>query len=455
MSSRSDLEKRLLELSKENERLTEENALLKFELKELKDRVYGRRPPKKDPPSGGAPIVPSKKRGAIFGHLGWFRKKPDKIDKIVEVCLKECPLCRGRDLKECAGIKTHLQEDIVITQPLAILYRKHRYYCRSCRKVVTGCGEGEMTRGRIGPIAKTLAAYLKYQVKVSDRDIKKIFSELFGLKFTVGSLLGFRNQLRICFQPVYENLILKIRRSRFVHADETGWKIDGKSGWLWNFSNKKTAICHIDKSRGGKIPQAILGKNYKGVLISDFYSAYNKVPSGAKQRCLVHLLRDIKHVQECLTTDRSTQAFCVRLKTLIYSAVELAEQRESLSVTDYTKKRDRLLESFGDLRLSDPANKITRRFVKRLERHRQECLTFLDKPGIPWHNNHAERMIRPNVLLRKITFGNRSTEGLQNHNVLMSIIQTAKLNQLDPLTRLRELLLKFDSPKTLAALSPP
>jgi hypothetical protein len=292
-------------------------------------------------------------------------------------------------------------------------------------------------------------------VKVSDRDIKKIFSELFNLTFTVGSLLGFRNQLRIRFQPVYEELILKIRRSRFVHADETGWKIDGKSGWLWNFSNKKAAICHINPSRGGKIPQAILGKNYKGTLITDFYSAYNKVKSGAKQRCLVHLLRDIKHVQECQTTDRATQAFCARLKTLIYDAVELADKRKNISVADYTKKRARILESFSDLRLTDPANKITRRFVKRLERHRQECLTFLDKPGIPWHNNHAERMIRPNVLLRKITFGNRSTEGLQNHNVLMSIIQTAKLNRLDPLVRLRELLRNFDSPKTLAALSPP
>jgi hypothetical protein len=454
MSSRSLLEKKLLELTKENERLTEENALLKFELKALKDRVYGKRP-KKDPPSPSAPAVLPKKKGALFGHLGWFRKNPDKINKIVEVRLDECPLCCGRDLKECAGIKTHLQEDIVMPLPQATLYRKHRYYCSACRKVVTGRGEGEINRGRIGPLAKTLAAYFKYHVKVSDRDIQKMFSELFGLKFTVGSVLGFRNQLRIRLEPVYENLVGKIRRSRFVHADETGWKIDGKSGWLWSFSNKKTAVCHIDKSRGGKVPQAILGKAYKGVLITDFYSAYNKVPSGFKQRCLVHLLRDIKRVEECLTADHATQTFCARLKTLIYGAVELAENRKNLSSADYTNKQEKLLGLFGDLKLTDPANKITRRFVKRLERYRRECFTFLDKPGIPWHNNHAERMIRPNVLLRKITFGNRSPEGLQNHNVLMSVIQTAKLNRLDPLVRLRELLSSPSPPKTLAALSPP
>ena len=453
MSPYEDLKKRFKQLEEENLNLKEENACLRFELKELKDHVYGKRR-KKDPPPE-APEAPPKKRGALFGHLGWFRKKPDKIDKIVEVRLDECPLCQGRDLKECLSVKMHLQEDIVMPLPLVTLYRKHRYYCRTCRKVVTGLGQDEIARGHIGPLAKTLAAYLKYQVKVSDRDIKKIFQELFNLKFTVGSLLGFRNQLRTRLKPVYEDLILKIRRSRFLHADETGWKIDGKSGWLWSFSNKKTAVCHIDKSRGGKVPQAILGSAYKGVLITDFYSAYNKVKSGPKQRCLVHLLRDITRVEECLTTDPSTQSFCKRLKTLIYSAAELAEKRKNLSPDDYTKKRGKLLESFDDLRLTDPANRITRRFVKRLERYRHECLTFLDIPGIPWHNNHAERMIRPNVLLRKITFGNRSPEGLENHNVLMSIIQTAKLNKLDPLVRLRELLSKFSSPKTLAALSPP
>lgn len=451
--SKSDLEK-FKQLIQENDRLKEENACLRIELKELKDRVYGRRH-KKDPPPPQTPVPPAKKRGALFGHLGWFRKAPGKIDKIVEVRLEECPICKGHNLKECSGVKTHTQEDIVLVQPVSTLYRKHRYYCRACKKVVTASGKDEIARSRIGPLAKSLAAYLKYQVKVSDRDIRKIFSELFGLKFTSGSLVGFRDQVRTRLEPVYDKLIGKIRRSKVVHADETGWSIDGKSGWCWSFSNKKTAVCHIDRSRGGKVPQAILGKKFEGVLITDFYAGYNKVGSKSKQRCLVHLLRDIKRILECQTTDEPVRRFCERLKTLIYSAVALAEQRNDLSKDNYARKRKQILESFADLKFTDPANKIIRRFVKRFERHHKECLTFLDIPGIPWHNNHAERMIRPNVLLRKVTFGNRSPEGLKNHNVLMSIIQTAKLNGLDPLVRLRELLLDSISPKTLGGLSPP
>ena len=433
--------------------LKEENALLRLELKELKDRIYGGRRKKEDPPA--KPEAPPKKRGAVFGHLGWFRKTPWKIDKIVEVRLDRCPVCGGGDLKECSGVKTHIQEDIVFARPLVTEYRKRRYYCRKCRKAVLGKADGEIEHGRIGPLAKALAAYLKYQVKVSDRDIKKMFHELFGLKFTLGSVHGFRNQLKDRCLPVYENLILKIRRSKFVHADETGWNIDGKSSWLWNFSNKKISVCHIDRSRGGKVPQAILGSSYKGILIVDFYPAYNKVTSAAKQRCLVHLLRDLKRIEECTAENDPERRFAERLKTLVFQAVELSEKRTSLTARSYKLRRDRVVEAFEELKLGDPANKIIHRIVKRLNRHRHECLTFLDEPGIPWHNNLAERMIRPNVLLRKITFGNRSAEGTENHNVLMSIIQTAKLRMLDPLTVLRELVASHGSVGAMAALSPP
>jgi hypothetical protein len=191
---RDDLEKRFKSLEEENSKLKEENACLRLEIKELKDRVYGKRKKKEDPPSVAQ--LPPKKRGALFGHLGWFRKTPGKVDKIVEVRLDRCPDCGGRGLTECSGVKTHIQEDLVFVQPVVTEYSKHRYYCRKCKKTVTGNGLGEIDRGRIGPVAKTLAAYLKYQAKVSDRNIKKMFHELFGLKFTLGSVHGFRNQLK-------------------------------------------------------------------------------------------------------------------------------------------------------------------------------------------------------------------------------------------------------------------
>jgi len=89
---------------------------------------------------------------------------------------------------------------------------------------------------------------------------------------------------------------------------------------------------------------------------------------------------------------------------------------------------------------------------------KQRCLvhlTFLDYPGIDYHNNHAERQIRPNVLLRKIVFGNRSDKGILNHNCLMGIIQTAHLKKQDPFKVLQKLLFTYDKPNAAASVIPP
>lgn len=89
----------------------------------------------------------------------------------------------------------------------------------------------------------------------------------------------------------YERIKSTLRDSRFIHSDETGWRVDGRNYWLWCFTNDKTVLYHIDKTRGSDVVKGILGKDYKDVLISFFYSAYNSISAGAKQKCIVHLLR--------------------------------------------------------------------------------------------------------------------------------------------------------------------
>ena len=84
-----------------------------------------------------------------------------------------------------------------------------------------------------------------------------------------------------------------IRSSAYVHVDETGWKINGTKHWLWAFANKKLAFYKIDRSRGSKVPIGLLGNPFPGILISDFYSAYNKM-NCRQQKCLVHLLREMR-----------------------------------------------------------------------------------------------------------------------------------------------------------------
>ena len=308
-----------------------------------------------------------------------------------------------------------------------------------------GKGRDELPKSYIGPIAKSWAVFLKYAVKVSDRDIKNIFQRMFNLRIADSSLSGFRDQLKREALPIYKKLQKALKQGSFMHIDETGWKIEGEKHWLWKFSNKKISLTHIDKSRGQKVVENIIGREYDGIIISDFLSAYNKIKASGKQRCLVHILRDLKKVIEYWHDDKEVLRYCRRLKKMFEDAIKLhREYRDKEWNQDYYRKRILITQRLKDFCFPNPSKRILQRFVKRLNRHKDELFTFLYEKDIDYHNNHAEQQIRPDVIFRKITFQNRSYKGAENHSILMSILQTAKLNRLDPIKTFEKILLCTD-----------
>ena len=442
------------EHKKRIEDLEEQLAYVKFELEELRSKRYNsgkKKPPDNTPPT---PSVSLKKRGGLFGHIGWFRTKPKKIDRTEEVRLDKCPECGSSDLSECAKIYEHTQEDIILPRVEVVLYRKHRYYCKHCKRVLFPEGDGEIPASRIGPRAKAFAAFLRYAIKISENDVTSLFEKVFNLKISSSSISGFMDHLKREALPVYNNLLSELKKGSFIHADETGWKIDGAGHWLWKFCNKTISFSHIDKSRGQKVVEDILGKSYNGVLISDFLSAYNKIDS-AKQRCLAHIFRDLDKVIEYWHDDKEVLSYCKRLKKIFKDAIELHTEYKGKKWDDtYCRRRKAIANALNDFSFPNPNKRILKRFAKRLQRHKDEMLTFLYKKNIDYHNNHAERQIRPDVIFRKITYGNRSMEGAQNHSVIMSILQTAKLNGIDPLTALEKILLRSPQNPLAKAFSP-
>jgi transposase len=178
--------------------LKAENDLLKNELYDLRAKFYGRKR-KQEISDECEKIKISKMKGAPKNHPGWYRKKSSPTE-IIDVKLNMCPCCGNTTLSPCQEIKEHYQEDIVIPQKQVTLYRKQKYYCNHCKKTFTGRGETELSKSYIGPNAKTLAAILKYDIKVSDRDINKIFKNVFNLNIVTPSIAGFRNQLSDKFE---------------------------------------------------------------------------------------------------------------------------------------------------------------------------------------------------------------------------------------------------------------
>ncbi len=413
---------------------------LKQELAELRAKMYGRKY-KKTKDEVKEDLSEPKKRGAPKGHPGWHRKKPEQIDEVIEVKSSCCPHCGNKHITPCREVEEHIQEDIVLPMVKATLYRKQTYYCNNCQANFSGRGEDELLSSYIGPTAKTLSCILKYYVKVSDRGIQELFEKLFNLKVSTGSIPGFRNQLSRGGVKTYEQMIDALRKSSYAHCDETGWNLDGDNHWLWSFSNDKVSVFHIDKSRGQKVIKEILSDKYNGVLISDFLSAYNKIDAKDKQRCLVHLKRDLKQTMERFSADEQIVRWCAEFKKLINRAINLGKDYKAGSINKkmFLRRRKKIEEALEYFEMPPDKNEI-QRFTKRVLRHKNELLTFLYHEGIDYHNNHAEQQLRMNVILRKITNGNRSLSGAHNHNIIMSILKTALLNGLNPFDVMKEIL---------------
>lgn len=187
------------------------------------------------------------------------------------------------------------------------------------------------------------------------------------------------------------------------------------------------------------------------MLISDFLGAYNGIRS-LKQRCLVHALRLIKKWRVYYDNDPKMVKYFTELKAAIKRIIRLNNRMN----------KKRLPNNFAVMK-ADTIARLRRVLNKKLEpikadkfrrkllNHFDELITCLEYKGISSHNNLVERCLRPNVIMRKMTFGNRSEKGEHNHEVIMSLIQTARLQNLNPLPLLHAIL--TDRRKAVSAIS--
>ena len=367
----------------------------------------------------------AKKPGQKLGHIGLTRNKPEKIDRIVEQTLRHCPDCHHR-LSQSQEVLEHIQEDIIPAHPQVTLFKKHRYYCRKCRKLVSApAAPEEIPHGYLGPNVLMQTLILKYHHGLPFNKIRELFENLCHFKVSEGALAQALQRISEWLQVEQDQILKAVRASPRLHMDESGWKISGGNHWLWATVNERLAYYQIARSRGAKIPKAILPKDYSGILITDFYSAYNRLP-GKKQKCLVHLMREMHQ----LYLKDSTEAYAKahqRLKRIIRDALRLKEGQEILEQATYQRRLKRLKQRLFVWSTKPYRNKHLVRLSKRFLKHWVHLLTFLEHPEVSFNNNLAERMIRHHVILRNRSFQSRSQKGAEAHQTLTSLLHTLEL----------------------------
>lgn len=379
------------------------------------------------PFSKGAPTAEPKTAGQKKGHPPAHRPKPDHIDRVEEAYLpSQCPQCGGGVIED----RVQVQYQVDIPRPIPTIvtqFNVHIGHCEECQQRVQGRHPAQtsdalgMAAVQLGPTARGFAAEMKHGLGISYGKTARLLERTFDLTVARSSLV--RADLRLAPQlaPTYQHLMLQLRHSQVVHADETGWKVAGRSAWLWVFTNAEVSVYVIDPTRAHGVAERILGKHYRGVLVCDCFLAYDALDYD-QSKCVGHLLRHCADLDEskCGRAARFSQQVAAVLRT----AIRLKQRRTTLTPHGYHMACGRLEAELTRLLAGEYTDEDNARFAKCLRKHREQLLKFLYVESVPPTNNAAERELRPAVIIRKTNGCNRSWAGAEAHAVITSVVRT-------------------------------
>jgi transposase len=453
-------EEEATQLRKENEELREAlkqtQELLRVALARIEELEQAKTPPpsfvkanKKKPQAEEK--KPRKKREAQYNRA----RKRSVPTHIVEHRIVTCPACHLR----LGGISlARYREVIDVPPPPMVEVTEHRIYkgwCSGCQKwheAPVDFGEQVIGQGRIGVRLASMIAYLRTVMRLPLRQLREVLRTLHGFEVSVGELVELLHRIKAYAQPMLDGLKAEIRASPAVQADETGWREDGSNGYIWSASTPTIRYYEYHHSRGGEVVKQLIGENYQGVLGSDFYAGYNS-HHGLHQRCWVHFLRDVHDLKKLYPHDDLLFTWAKDVKALYEQAVAWAGQDPDPSLSPRQQERVRVRQQhvFEQQlwKLCQPYAHTTapqHTLCERVEQFLPELFVFVAVPGVPAHNNLAERSVRPLVIARKISGGTRSPKGSQTRMGLASLFGTWTAQQLNPF---RQCLALLTSPSSL------
>lgn len=424
------------------ERLKRENERLKKEL------VAARRSGKRQaaPFSKGAP-KPNPRRGGRragrrHGRHG-HRQPPTAIDEIIDVpLLHECPQCGGRVTE--TRVATQIQEDLPIVRPQVRRFAVHVGCCRRCGRRVQGRHPLQTTDAlgaastHMGPHAVALIVLLNKHLGVSHGKTAVLLRDWFGLSVRPSGVTHALHRAARQAAPTYDALRAQVRGSPVVSPDETSWKVAGELWWLWAFATATTVVYAIQAGRGFDEAAAVLGTDFKGVLVRDGWAPYRQFKQAAHQTCLAHLIRRCREIVEV----HPRAAWPRHVQAVLQGALDIRDRVTAgeMSAHGAAVARGHLTTHLLDLLEAPGSLADCHRLAAHLTIELPALFGFLFEPAVDATNWRAEQALRPAVVNRKVSGGNRSSRGAETQQVLSSVVQTARLRDFDPRDVLVELL---------------
>lgn len=436
-------------LKAELHRLRVENARLRGEAPEGAEDAVGAAAEAKPPQRRRAPprwakanVVrvqvrrPRKLRTPVPGRR---REAPDR--RVVHA-LSHCPACasvlrRGRVVERRQVIEVPMTPVAVVEH--VVLERRCPGCGVRCRGTMPDLSAQVGADRRVSWRVAALVAVLRTKLRLPIAQVQWLLGQVWNLRLSVGALCELLAEASRAVRPAYEGLLAEARASPVLHLDETSWREAGRTGWVWTLTTPTVRLFRFSTSRAGAVARALLGAETEGVIVSDFYTAYDQL-DGRRQRCWAHLLREIHELKDQHPTDAGLHAWGTGMHAIFTEAVAWTAAIGVCPLAERERARLRFEAAVLALCRAQPTGVPHAALCQRVERYHPELFTFVADPAVPPTNNAAERALRPLVIARKISGGTRSSHGTQSRMLLQSVIATWELRGLDPLAEMLTLL---------------
>ncbi len=253
------------------------------------------------------------------------RRREQNPTATIQHKVEQCPTCRYPLQHPQLALRRQVIE---LPPPAPVEVTEHQLYkswCPRCEKwhqAHVDLSTQVIGQSRMGVRITSLIAYLRTSLRLPVRLIREYLHSVHNLLISTGEIVDLLHRAAQAdkVQQAIQVIQERVRNSPIVHGDETGWREGGHNGYIWCFCTPDgERYYEYDKSRAGAVVKRILGSQFKGTLVTDFYAAYNDFP-GEHQRCWVHLLRDVHKLKEEHKDNQEVLEWANRLRSLYDTA---------------------------------------------------------------------------------------------------------------------------------------
>ncbi len=393
---------------------------LEVEINKLQRRLLAYENPHTPPSLSKKKRIPretSEKLGAPLGHPRYERKDPIIDEEILYPINETCPFCNtSLDSKETLEV---IEEEISdMKRVKGIKHLVEWSNCPNCKKRVIA--KNNAPANRFGPNLRSKITLLKHGDRLPLRKVKQALLRDHNFEITHTGIMKIIRQVAKKLNKPYYEIIKIIRSSNVLYIDETQYKLNGEVWWLWTFVCENAVLFVIRKSRSKQVIEEILGKEFKGIIVCDGWSAYPNF-ANRLQRCWAHILRESYHLKE---NHKDCQKFHDQLKELFDELKKIRmnppDVEERMKLIEDMKKRclslSRRMKGY----------RYARTLAIKIKNGIDYWFTCIEHLEVEPTNNYAEQSLRELIVQRKIMGGLRSERGAETLEVVSTMFASWK-----------------------------